>query len=92
MTKPSRLVPSLVDLLYKNNELAPNKLVLNQVESNNNFPLQQGTPIKLTCPIKEKPKLWGKYVPGVPPEQFTLQNQVCELATQEDTQSRKQTS
>ena len=32
----------------KTNELVPNELVLNQVESNNNFPLPQGTPIKQT--------------------------------------------
>lgn len=31
----------------KTNELVPNELVLNQVESNNNF-LPQGTPIKQT--------------------------------------------
>ena len=29
------------------------------MKSNNNSPLQHGTPTKLACPVKEKPKLRG---------------------------------
>ena len=36
-----------------------------KVESNNTSSLQQGTPTKLACLVKEKPKLRGKYIPGV---------------------------
>ena len=36
-----------------------------KVESNNTSSLQQGTPTKLACFVKEKPKLRGKYIPGV---------------------------
>ena len=57
--------PNGVDLPNKNNELVPSEPVPTQVQSKNNSPLQQGTPTKLACPIKEKPKLRGEYVPGV---------------------------
>ena len=36
-----------------------------RVESNNTYPLQQGTPTILACPVKEEPTLRGKNVPGV---------------------------
>ena len=63
-----------------------------RVESNNIFPFQQGTPTKLACPIKEKPKFRGEYAPSVHTRATYLQNQVCQLIIEKGTQNCKQMS
>ena len=65
-----------------------------RVESNNIFPLQQGTPTKLACPLQEKHKLVGQgrgrgsgmeMFPVFSLERLTLQNWAHGLLTQKGT-------
>ena len=64
-------------------ELVPNEPVQGRVQQH--LPYANGYPIKLVYPIKEKPRLRGKYVPMCTLEQLALQNRTDWLLTQKDT-------